>query len=154
MAFDLPQAGLDEAQRTDHSALLLVRRASVIHLVGELAELRIQGFQTVGGLQAHPQHWTQPQAMQGQHLLQAFARTGHGREVDSRSSWGVGPEPPEPGIRRPLVGLLESPAPGRLLSLRQIPHDVLALVPLTALYQGLGSEHRPNGGTQPLRSRR
>ena len=45
---------------------------------------------------------------------------------------------------------MESPAPGRLLSLRQIPHDVLALMPLTALDQGLGSEHRPNGGTQPL----
>ena len=54
VASDLPQAGLDEAQRTGHSALFLVRRASVIHIVGELAELRIQGFQTVGGLQAHP----------------------------------------------------------------------------------------------------
>jgi hypothetical protein len=34
----------------------------------------------------------------------------------------------------------------------QIPHDVLALVPLTALDQGLGSEHRLNGGAQPLGS--
>jgi len=56
VAFDLPQAGLDEAQRTGDPALFLLRCASVIHLVGELAELRIQGFQTVGGLQAHPRH--------------------------------------------------------------------------------------------------
>ena len=82
MAFDLPQAGLDEAQRTGHSALFLVRRVSVIHLAGKLAELCIQGFQTVGGLQAHPQHWKQPQAMQGQRLLQAFVQASHGREVD------------------------------------------------------------------------
>jgi hypothetical protein len=81
VTFDLPQAGLNEAQRTGDPALFLLRCASVIHLVGELAELRIQGFQTVGGLQAHPQHWTQPQAMQGQRLLQAFAQVGHGREI-------------------------------------------------------------------------
>jgi len=43
VAFDPPQARLDEDQRTGHPALFLVRRAPVIHLVGELAELRIQG---------------------------------------------------------------------------------------------------------------
>jgi hypothetical protein len=54
-AFDPSQARLDEDQRTGHPALFLVRRASVIHLVGELAaELRIHGFQTVGGLQGQP----------------------------------------------------------------------------------------------------
>ena len=82
VAFDPPQAGLDEAQRTGAPTLFLLRRAPVIYLVAELAELRIQEFQTVGGLQAHPQHWTQPQAMQGQRLLQAFVQAGHGREVD------------------------------------------------------------------------
>ena len=83
VAFDPPQARLDEEQRTDHPALFLVRRAPMIHLVGQLAELRIQGFQTVGGLQAHPQNRKQPQAMQGQRLLQAFVQAGHGGDVDS-----------------------------------------------------------------------
>ena len=82
VAFDPPQARLDEAQRTGYPALFLVRRTPVIHLVGELAELRIQGFHTVGGLQAHPQHWKQPQAMEGQCLLQSFVQAGHGGEVD------------------------------------------------------------------------
>ena len=64
VAFDPPQTRLDEDQRTGHPALFLVRRAPVIHLVGELAELGIEGFQTVGGLQADPQNRKQPQAMQ------------------------------------------------------------------------------------------
>jgi len=55
VAFDPPQARLDEEQRTGYPPLFLGRRTPVIHLIGELAELRIQGFQTVGGLQAHPQ---------------------------------------------------------------------------------------------------
>ena len=142
---------LDEDQRTGYPALFLVRRAPMIHLVGQLTELRIQRFQTVGGLQAHPQHGKQPQTMQGQRLLQAFVPTGHGGDVDSPQLLA---EPAQGrsglGIRRPLVGLLQPPAPGRLLALRQIPDDVLALVPLTALDQGLGSEHRLNGGAQPL----
>src|ERR1022692_4897283 len=62
VAVDPPQARLDEEQRTGHPALFLVRRTPVIHLIGELAELRIQGFQTVGGLQAHPQYRKQPRA--------------------------------------------------------------------------------------------
>jgi len=41
VAFDPPQTRLDEEQRTGYPALFLVRRAPVIHLVGELAELRI-----------------------------------------------------------------------------------------------------------------
>jgi len=57
VAFDLPHARLDEDQRTGHPTLFWVRREPVIHLVGQLTELRIQGFQTVGYLQAHPQHW-------------------------------------------------------------------------------------------------
>ena len=55
VAFDPPQARLDEDQRTGHPALFLVRGAPVIHLVGELAELGVQGFQAVGGLEADPQ---------------------------------------------------------------------------------------------------
>ena len=82
VAFDPPQAGLGEAQRTGTPALFLVRRAPVIYLVAERAELRIQGFQTVGGFQAHAQQWKQPQAMEGQCLLQSFVQAGHGGEVD------------------------------------------------------------------------
>ena len=107
VAFDPPQARLDEAQRTGYPALFLVRRAPVIHLVGELAELRIQGFQTVGGLQAHPQHWKQPQAMQGQRLLQAFVQAGHGRDVDPPQLLPESTQSrPSLGICRSLVGLL------------------------------------------------
>ena len=151
VAFDPPQARLDEAQRTGYPALFLVRRAPMIHLVGELAELRIQGFQTVGGLQAHPQHWKQPQAMQGQRLLQTFVQAGHRGDVEPLQLLA---EPAQGGsglgIRWPLVGLLQPPTPGHLLSLGQIPHHVLALVPLTTLHEGLGAEHRLNGCAQPL----
>ena len=125
----------------------------MIHLVGELAELRIQGFQTVGGLQAHPQHWKQPQAMQGQRLLQAFVQAGHGREVDPPQLLAESAQSCSSlGLRLSLVGLLVSPTPSRLLSFRQIPHDVLTLVPRTALDKGLGAEHRLNGCAQPLGS--
>ena len=48
------KVGLDEEQRAENQALFLVRHAPMIHLVGELAELRIQGFQIVSGLQANP----------------------------------------------------------------------------------------------------
>jgi hypothetical protein len=41
VAFDPPQARLDEAQRTGYPALFLVRRTPVIHLIGARAELRI-----------------------------------------------------------------------------------------------------------------
>ena len=151
VAFDPPQARLDEAQRTGYPALFLVRRPPVIHLVGELAELRIQGFQTVGGLQAHPQNRKESQAMKRQRLLEAFVQAGHGREVDSpQLLTQLAQGRPGFGIRRALVGLLQPSTPGRLLPLREIAHHVLALVPLTALDQGLGSEHRLHGGAQPL----
>ena len=80
--------------------------ATVIHLVGELAELRIQGFQTVGGLPAHPQHLKQPQAMQGRRLLQAFVQADHGREVDptsSRCGCRAGRPPPAAGVSTPTA---------------------------------------------------
>ena len=66
VAFDPPQARLDEDQRTGHPAVFLVRGAPVIHLVGQLAELGVQGFKAVGGLQADPQSRKEPQAMEGQ----------------------------------------------------------------------------------------
>ena len=60
------------------------------------------------------------------------------------SSCAAGPAPSGLGIRRPLVGRLQPPTPGGLLTLGSM-HHVLALVPLTALDQGLGPEHRLNG---------
>ena len=72
VAFDPPQAWLDEDQRTGHPAVFLVRSAPVIHLVGQLAELGVQGLHAVGGLQAAPQSRKEPQAMEGQCLLEAF----------------------------------------------------------------------------------
>ena len=83
VAFDSPQARLDEDQRTGYPALFLVRRAPVIHLVGQLAELGVQGFQAVGGLEADPQSRKEPQAMEGQRLLDAFIQTGDGRDFEA-----------------------------------------------------------------------
>ena len=58
-----------------------------------------------------------------------------------------------PGIdlRRALVGLLQPPTPGCLLSLREIAYHVLALAPLTSLDEGLGPEHRLKGLAPPRR---
>ena len=55
VAFDPPQARFDGQQRAGDPAVFLVRRAPVIDLVGDLAELGIERFQTVGGLQADPE---------------------------------------------------------------------------------------------------
>ena len=108
VAFDPPQAWLNEEQRTGHPAVFLVRRMPVIHLVGQLAELGVQGFQAVGGLEAAPQSRKEPPAMEGQRLLQAFIQTGDGRAVEapqlltqlaqSRSGLGI-----RRGARRPVA---------------------------------------------------
>jgi hypothetical protein len=49
-----------------------------------------------------------------------------------------------------LVGGLERPAPERALALREVRHNVLALMPLTPLHEGLGPEDRLNRFAQPL----
>ena len=50
VAFDPPQSRFDGQQRAGDPAVLLVRRAPPVDLVGDLAELGIDRFQTVGGL--------------------------------------------------------------------------------------------------------
>jgi hypothetical protein len=54
VAFDLPQAGLNEAQRTGHSTLFLVRRAPVIHSNG--------GTQPLGPVDDAEEAGLQPQS--------------------------------------------------------------------------------------------
>lgn len=49
------------------------------------------------------------------------------------------------------VGRLELPAPHRLVVLREIAHDVLALVPLAALHRHV-TEDVAHRGAEPLRS--
>ena len=123
----------------------------MIHLVGQLAELGVQGFQAVGGLEAAPQSGKEPETMEGQRLLEAFIQAGDGRDVEApQFLTKLAQSRPGLGIRRALVGLLQPPTPGRLLRLREISHHVLALVPLTPLNEGLSPEHRLNGFAQPL----
>lgn len=132
VAFDSPQARLDEDQRTGHQAVFLVRGPPVIHLVGQLAELGVQGLQAVGGLEAAPQSRKELQAMEGHRLLEAFIQTGDGRDVEApQLLTKLTQGRPGLGLRRALVGLLQPPTPGRLLSLREIAHHILARVPLT-----------------------
>ena len=146
VAFDPPQARLDEDQRTGHPALFLVRRAPVIHLVGELAELGIQGFQTIGGLETDPQHGEYAQPMERECLLESLVQAVGSREV-ARAQFLSEPPQRRTGfrLRRSLIGLLKPSPPGGLLRFREVADHVLALVPLTALDQGLGAEHRLNG---------
>ena len=95
-------------------ALLLVRGAPVVHLVRPLPDERVDGLETVGGLQARPQGPEDAQAVEGEGLLEALVETRDGRLVQepefltAPEEGGLGL-----GIARPLVGLLELPAPAR-----------------------------------------
>jgi len=51
VAFDPPQLRFYGQQRAGDPAVLLIGRAPVIDLVGDLAELDVDRFQTIGGLQ-------------------------------------------------------------------------------------------------------
>jgi len=106
VAFDPPQARLDEEQRTGHPALFLIRRAPVIHLVGELAELGIQGFQTIGGLETDPQHGEYAQPMQRERLLESLVQAVGRREV-VRAQFLSEPPQRRAGfrVRRSLIGV-------------------------------------------------
>ncbi|MEP6933527.1 MAG: hypothetical protein ABI988_06250, partial [Nitrospirota bacterium] len=93
----------------------------MIHLVGQLAELGVEGFQTIGGLQADPQNRKEPQAMKRQRFLEAVLQTGDSREVQPpQLLTQLAQGRPGVGVCRALVGLLQPPPPGRLLPLREI----------------------------------
>ena len=97
------------------------------------------------------QHTVHPEAMQRQGLVEAFRQTA-GR--------GLGPilqrmlERLEGGeglvVLRTVVGALETLPPHRLLTLGQVTHHVLALVPLTPVHQGAVVEGFPHGRPEPL----
>ena len=63
VAFDPPQSRFDGQQRAGDPALFLVRRAPPIDLVGDLAKLGIERFQTVRGFQTDPERWEETQPM-------------------------------------------------------------------------------------------
>ena len=86
VAVDPPQARRDEAARTGHPAVVLVCRAPVIDLVGQLAELGVERFQALGGLQADLQNRKAPQAMKRQRLLEAFLQTGDSRDMYQKTA--------------------------------------------------------------------
>jgi len=87
VAFDPPQSRFDGQQRAGDPAVLLVRRAPPVDLVGDLAELGIDRFQTVGGLEADPERVEEPQPMQRERVLEAFVQTG-ARDSGSRGIRG------------------------------------------------------------------
>lgn len=72
--------------------LLLVGRAPVIDLVGDLAELGIERFQAVGGLQADPKRLEETQTMQCERFLEAFVQTGHRRGIEQPQLFAQGEE--------------------------------------------------------------
>jgi len=151
VALDAAQAWLDGQQRTCHPALLLVTAPPAIDPLSVRPNLRQERLQAVGSLQADAEGPKQAQPVQGEGLLHAFVQAANGRLVDQRQL----PADPQQGrlrlsIGRPLVGGLELPAPGRLLGLREVPDDLLPLVPLAALHQRLAAEHGLDRLAQPL----
>lgn len=99
--FDPPQAGFDRQQGARHPAVLLLRRAPAVHLVRQLAQLRVQRFQTVGGLEAVAQGAEDSEQMQRQGFFQAFLQAGCGRAVDEPQ---LTPEFQQSGTRRRDAG--------------------------------------------------
>ena len=81
IAFDPPQARLNEYQRAGDPPLFLVGRPPVIHLVRQLPELGVERFQTVRGLEADAQGGEHAEAMQRQRLLESLVQAGHGGEI-------------------------------------------------------------------------
>lgn len=71
IAFDAPQARFDLHEGARHPAMLLLRGAPAIHLVRQLPELGVQGFQTLGGLEAAAQGAEDAKPMQRQGLFRA-----------------------------------------------------------------------------------
>ena len=63
VAFNPPQSRFDGQQCAGDPALFLIRRAPPIDLVGNLAMLGIERFQTVRGFQSDPERWEETQPM-------------------------------------------------------------------------------------------
>ena len=150
-ALDPPEAGLDVEQGGGKPALLLVRAAPVIDLPHPLFDEAVQGLKAVRRFQTHPELREDPEAVEGQGLLQPLQQTPGGRLVGEPERL-VQPEQRGPRFRvdRLLVGGLELAPPGDPVALRQIRHDVLALVPLAALHRRLGPEDGADRRPQPL----
>lgn len=75
-AIDPPQPRFNGQQRARDPTLLLVRRAPVVDLVGDLAELGIERFQAVRGLQTDAQGLEETQLVQRERVLEPFIQTG------------------------------------------------------------------------------
>src|SRR3989338_3814017 len=94
VAFDPPQSRFDDQQRAGDPALFLVRRAPPVDLVGDLAELGIERFQTVRGLQTDAQGLKEAQPMQRERVLEPFIQTGCCRGVEPPQLFAQGQERP------------------------------------------------------------
>ena len=124
----------------------------MFHFIGELTSCAFKDSRQWWSSDSPPASETAPGYPESA-LLQTFVLAGDGGDVELPQFLAeLAQGGSSLGIRRPLVGLLQPPTSGRLLSLREIPHHVLAFVPLTTLDQGLGAEHRMNGGAKPLSS--
>jgi len=140
---DPSQPGFDIEEGRGQPAVLLVGRPPGGDLGGPVPDEGVDGFQAVRGLQADPQGPEDAQAVQREGLLEALVETLDGRLVQEAQLLAAAEERRLGlGVARPLVGVLELPAPRRLLPLGEVRDDVLPLVPLAALDHGL----RPEGG--------
>lgn len=66
--------------------------------VRQLAQLRVQRLQTVGGLQTDPEGVEEAEAMEGAGLLPPLLQAGHGRDVHLPEVMSE-PEQRSPGLR-------------------------------------------------------
>ena len=151
--FDPVQPRLDVQEGRSEPALLLIRGAPVIDLIGTLPQERIERLQAVGSLQAHAKPGEQAQAVQSQRLLEPLVETRDRRLVDKAQLLTQPTERPRRGlVGRLLIGGLELTAKGRALALREVGEDILPLVPLTALDHSQRPEDRLNRLAQALRA--
>jgi len=114
-----------------------------IDLPHPLRHETVQRFQTVRGLEADPELGEDPEPVEGQSLLQPLQQAPGADSFKRRSSWcsrsnaALGRS-----VGRLLVGGLQLPPPGPPMALRQIGHDILALVPPGTAARASGREER------------
>ena len=146
VAHHLAQARFDVQQRGGQPAVALARLLPVVDLRTALLDERIDRLETVRRLQRPTQHPVQPEAMQRQGLVQSFRQTaGCGLVSVLQLTMERLERTQSLGVHGAVVGALEALAPYSLLTLGQVTHHVLALVPLAAVDQGPIQEGFPDG---------
>jgi hypothetical protein len=139
VAFDPPQSRFDGLQSAGDPALFLVRRAPRSTLSVTWPNWALSDSKQFVAFRLTLSAWRSPSRCSLSASSKPSSKLAAAEVLRSRSSWRSRPRAALClGIRRPLVGLLQPAAPGRLLGLRQIPDDVLALVPPDSVGPGPG----------------